>query len=209
MQQSEKMQRRIAPLAMSPNEFRHAGYRVIDQIAHWLDTLGERPVTRDESPAALRALLGQQALPERGRDAESLLDEAAALLFEHSLFNGHPRFMGFVTSSAAPIGALGDALAAAVNPNVGLAQLAPIASEIEAQVVRWIAEMIGYVPECGGLLVSGGNMANFIGFLAARRAKARWDVRRHGMAMENRRLLVYASHETHTWLHKATDMFGL
>jgi glutamate/tyrosine decarboxylase-like PLP-dependent enzyme len=140
----------------------------------------------------------------------SLLDEAVDLLFDHSVFNGHPRFMGFITSSAAPIGALGDLLAAAVNPNVGSSLLAPMASEIEAQVVRWIAEMIGYPSDCGGLLVSGGNMANCVCFLAARKAKARWDVRTGGMNTEkSRRLRVYTSSETHTWIQKATDMFGL
>ncbi|MBA2284017.1 MAG: aspartate aminotransferase family protein [Ktedonobacteraceae bacterium] len=209
MENTHALKYRIAPLEMSPGEFRKAGYRVIDQIAEGLCTLPQKPVTKDESPAMLRALLGSQALPEHGRDASVLLDEAAELLFEHSLFNGHPRFMGFVTSSAAPIGALGDALASAVNPNVGLSQLAPIATEIEAQVVRWIAEMIGYSPDCGGLLVSGGNMANFVGFLAARKAKASWDVRTSGISTQNGRLLMYASGETHTWLQKAADMFGL
>ena len=47
--------------------------------------------------------------------------------------------------------------------------LPPMASEIEAQTVQWIAELIGYPADCGGLLVSGGNMANFVGFPAARR----------------------------------------
>jgi aromatic-L-amino-acid/L-tryptophan decarboxylase len=126
------------------------------------------------------------------------------------VFNGHPRFMGFITSSAAPIGTLGELLATVVNPNVGSSLLAPIASEIEAQVVRWIAEMIGYPTDCGGLLVSGGNMANFVCFLAARKAKACWDVRTTGMSAEkSRRLLVYTSRETHTWMQKATDLFGV
>ena len=35
----------------------------------------------------------------------------------------------------------------------------------------------GY-PAGGGIMVSGGNMANFVGFLAARKAKAGWDVRK-------------------------------
>jgi aromatic-L-amino-acid/L-tryptophan decarboxylase len=77
-------------------------------------------------------------------------------------------------------------------------------------LVRWIAEMIGYPPDCGGLLVSGGTMGNFVGFLAARTAKATWDVRAAGlMGEETRRLRVYTSSETHTWIHKAADMFGL
>src|SRR5262249_22355640 len=58
-----------------------------------------------------------------------------------------------------------------------------------------------------GLLVSGGNMANFVCFLAARAAKATWDVRTKGLA-EQPRLLAYASTETHTWLQKAADLFG-
>src|SRR5258708_33723568 len=176
MEKLQALKRRCAPLEMSPSEFRSAGYRVIDQVAEWLGGLPKRPVTRGESPAALRALVGSATLPEHGREANSLLDEAAGLLFEHSLFNGHPRFMGYITSSAAPIGALVDTLASPVNPNVALAVLAPMASEIEAQVVRWIAEMIGYPPDCGGLLVSGGSTANFVCFLAARKAKAHWDV---------------------------------
>jgi aromatic-L-amino-acid/L-tryptophan decarboxylase len=148
MEKKRALRYRIAPLEMTPSEFRKAGYRLIDQVAELLCTLPERPVAPNESPATLRALLGSHSLPEQGRDASTLLDEATNLLFDHSVFNGHPRFMGFITSSAAPIGALGELLAAAVNPNVGSSLLAPIASEIEAQVVHWIAEMIGYPRDC-------------------------------------------------------------
>ena len=50
--------------------------------------------------------------------------------------------------------------------------LSPAATDIELQTLRWIAEFIGYPNNCGGLFVSGGNMANFVCFLAARAAKA-------------------------------------
>jgi Pyridoxal-dependent decarboxylase conserved domain len=72
---------------------------------------------------------------------------------------------------------LGDLLASAVNPNVAAWPLLPIASEIEAQTIRWIAEMIGYQTDCGGLFVSSGNMANLVCFFAARQAKPGWDAR--------------------------------
>jgi glutamate/tyrosine decarboxylase-like PLP-dependent enzyme len=125
-----------------------------------------------------------------------LLDGAADLLLGHSLFVAHSRFLEFITSSPAPIGALGDLLAAAVNPNMGGWTLSPVASEIEAQTVRWIAEMIGYPGNGAGVLVSGGNMANFIGFIAARKAKANWDVRAAGLlGGSGRRLCVYVSRQ--------------
>jgi aromatic-L-amino-acid/L-tryptophan decarboxylase len=197
---------RTAPLEMSPDEFREAGHRLVDAIGGFLASLPSRPVTRDETPSALRALL-PPVLPERGAPAARLLETAAPLLVEHSLFNGHPRFFGYITSSAAPIGALADLLASAVNPNVGGWQLSPIASEIEGQSVRWIAELLGMPPATEGLLVSGGNMANFVGFLAARRAKGGQEVREKGLGAGGP-LTFYAPSETHTWAQKAADLFG-
>lgn len=197
------------PLDMTPAEFRALGHRLVDQVAEFLEGLPSRPVTVNESPSELQAILGDPSLPEHGVPAKAIVDDAAAKLFAHSLFNGHPRFFGFITSSAAPIGAFGDMLAAAVNPNLGGFVLSPIATEIERRTIRWLAEFLGYPTDCGGILVSGGNMANFVGFLAARRAKAPWDIRADGLRAGPAQLVVYASRETHTWIQKAADLFGL
>ena len=202
------LRRESGPLEMDPEEFRSAGHDLVDRIASFLASIRSRPVTPGESTEAVRQALGQGPLPEDPTPASALLERAARLVFDHSLLNGHPRFYGYITSSAAPIGSLGDLLAAAVNPNCGAWELSPIASEIETQTVRWIAELMGYPPGCGGLLVSGGNMANFVGFLAARRAAAGAEVREAGLRAVAP-LRVYASTETHTWLHKAADRFGL
>jgi aromatic-L-amino-acid/L-tryptophan decarboxylase len=196
---------------MAPEEFRRLGHALVDSVAAFLGSLPGRRVTTGESPGAIRALVdAERSLPVAGTDAADLLGSAAELLFDHSLFNGHPRFFGYITSAPAPIGILGDFLAAAINANVGAWTLAPVATELEAQTVRWVAELIGYPRECGGLFVSGGNMANFVGLLAARAAAAEWDVRRTGVAgPTSRRLRVYASAETHTWIQKATDLAGV
>jgi glutamate/tyrosine decarboxylase-like PLP-dependent enzyme len=204
--------RRHAALDMSPDEFRKIGHALVDRIAEFLSWIQDRsnPVTRAERPGQIRSLLGNSPFPEKGAPAEELLRQASTLLFDHSLFNGHPRFWGYVTSPAAPVGILGEFLASAVNPNVGAFDLSPVATEIERQTVRWIAEMIGYPASCGGILVSGGNMANFVCFLAARKAKIPWDVRKKGVGDAGPgRLRIYCSGETHTWIHKAADLFGL
>ena len=199
---------RLSPLEISSDEFRTLGYQLVDRIAGFLDTLPERAVTPGESPSAVRqALDAERHLPRQGTDPALLLNRAADLLFEHSLFNSHPRFWGYITSSAAPIGALGELLAAAVNPNVGAWLLSPMASEIEAQTIRWIAELLDYPTDCAGLFVSGGNMANLVCFLAARQAKGGPDLRTRGIA--EARLRVYCSKETHTWIQKAADISGI
>jgi aromatic-L-amino-acid/L-tryptophan decarboxylase len=199
---------RYAPLAMGPGEFRAAGYQLVDRIAELLGSMTTRPVNPAESPAAVRiAMEADRRLPQEGEDAAVLLQRAADLLLDHSLFNGHPRFWGYITSSAAPIGALADLLAAAVNPNVGAWALSPMASEIEAQTLRWIAELLHYPIDCAGLFVSGGNMANLVCLTAARRAKVGPEVRTCGVG--KRSLRVYCSRETHTWIQKAVDILGL
>jgi aromatic-L-amino-acid decarboxylase len=206
---TDAVREREAPLAMRPAEFRAIGHHLVDQIADRLARVPAGPVCRDESPLDVRAAFGaERPLPRIGSDAAQLVDDATGLLFEHAMFNAHPRFYGYITSSPAPIGVLGEFLAAALNQNVGAWRLAPMATEIERQTIRWIAELIGLPSSRDGLLVSGGNMANFVGFVAARAAKAA-DVRREGMASGASRLLVYASTETHTWIQKAADLFGI
>ena len=205
----EILNNRNVPLEMSPEEFRNVGHQVIDRIAELLATLSQRPVTLGESAKTIRATLGNEQMPQKGSSPDHLFEETTDLIFDHSLFNGHPRFWGYITSSASPIGALGDLLAAAVNPNVGASTLSPMATEIEAQTIRWIADLIGYPVTCGGLLVSGGNMANFVGFLSARTSKVTWNIREEGLSAANQKLVVYGSKATHTWIEKAADLFGL
>jgi aromatic-L-amino-acid/L-tryptophan decarboxylase len=196
---------------MDAATFRDIGHRLVDKLAELIESLPERPVTRDVAPSAIRSAFGlTDPLPAHGTDPRELIEQTADQLFTYSLFNAHPRFFGYITAPPAPIGILGDLLAAGVNANVGGWRLAPAATEIELQTVRWIAELIGYPPDCGGLLVSGGNMANMICLFAARAARAPWNVREDGLpGGSGRRLVVYGSAETHTWIQKAADLSGI
>ncbi len=184
------------------------GYSLIDAIARFIDTIDEKPVTTGESPSQIEQILGNPSLPENGRAASTLLSETTELLMKHSLLNGHPKFLGYITSSAAPIGALADLLAATINPNVGANILSPMATAIEKQTIKWLAEFIGVSADYGGVLVSGGNMANFTAFLAARTAKAPKTFKEEGMTTTNGTMVLYCSKATHTWIEKAAVLFG-
>jgi len=190
-------------------EFREIGYYLVDAIADFLDGIKQKPVTSGESPKQLQAILGGASLPENGMPGKEIFSKATELLFDHSLLNGHPKFFGYITSSPAPLGALADLLAAVVNPNVGANILSPMATEIEKQTVQWLAEFIGVSPSYGGLLVSGGNMANFTAFLAARTVKAPAAIKENGIENSIQRLTVYCAATTHTWIEKAAVLFGL
>jgi glutamate/tyrosine decarboxylase-like PLP-dependent enzyme len=194
---------------MDKEEFKEAGYLLIDTIAQFLDTIRDKKITTGELSKELEAMLGNDPLPDQGTPAVELFTRASDLLLNHSLFNGHPRFFGYITSAPAPIGALADLLASSVNANVGANILSPMATEIETQTVRWLAEMVGVGPSWGGLLVSGGNMANFTGFLAARTAKAPKSIKEDGICNDTQKLTIYCPQTTHTWIEKAAILFGL
>lgn len=202
---------RSTPLDMTPEQFARIGHRLVDDLAELLGSLRDRPLGPDATPEEIRAVLDADApLPEEGTGASELMRETTRMLIDHSLYNAHPRFFGYITAGAAPIGVLADLLASGTNPNLGGWALSPMASEIEDQAVRWIAELVGFPAGGDGVLTSGGNVANMLGLYAARAAKAGWDVRAQGMrSTDSATLRVYASAGTHTWIQKAADLSGL
>lgn len=199
---------RNTPVSIDKEEFRQLGYYLIDSISTFMDTIGERPVTTGETPDQVEAILGRASLPEKGTEARLIMERATDLLFNHSLFNGHPKFFGYVTSSPTPIGALADLLSAVVNPNVGANILSPMATAIEKQTISWLAEFIGVSPDYGGIMVSGGNMANITAFIAARTAKGSKEIKEEGFGANTEKLVVYCSKGTHAWIEKAASFFG-
>ena len=195
------------PIDLTPEEFRRLGHDLIDRIATVLGGIRERPVAPDTDSRTLRRRIGEAAMPETGCDPAADLEHLTELLFANTCLSAHPRMWGYITGSPSPLGALADLLAAAANPNVAGWNGAPLATEIETQTIEKISNLVGFSSYCGGILTSGGNMANMTALLAARRAKLGPQVRRQGIA--GRRLAVYATGETHAWVDKAVDLMGL
>ncbi|MGZ3910596.1 MAG: pyridoxal phosphate-dependent decarboxylase family protein [Flavisolibacter sp.] len=193
---------------INQEDFKKVGYHLIDTLAGFYETLPAGPVTSGETTSEIQAVLGREGLPENGIPVPAIMEKAADLLLHHSLFNGHPKFFGYITSSPTPIGALADLLAAAMNPNVGANILSPMATAIEKQTIKWLTEFIGLPPTYAGILVSGGNMANLTAFLAARTAKAPKNLKEDGLANMPGEMVFYCSKATHTWIEKAAVLFG-
>ena len=77
---------------------------------------------------------------------------------------------------------------------------------------RWIAEFVGYPQAAGGILVSGGTMANFTAVLTALRHVAPYDSTPDGLQAAARRgrfLLYVADHEGHVSVTRVADMLNL
>lgn len=196
---------------LSPDEFRQLGYQAINMIADYYESLNDLPVF-PARPSAEVATHFKEPLPQEGQAANAILNEWAEKVLPNSTHMGSPRFFGFVMGSGSMIGTLAEALVAAVNTNAGGWKPAPAAAEIERQTIAWLAELIGYPTNCGGLFTSGGTMANFTALLTALRNTAPYDTTAEGLQTTERsgRFLVYMSdHEGHVSITRVADMLNL
>jgi len=192
--------------AWTAEEIRRVGYRVIDLIADYLERLPDRPVFRPVPRELAERFLSAPA-PVTGADAGRILAEFADVVAPYPFGNGHPRFWGWVNSPPVAIGALAEALAAAMNPSCAGGNHAAI--YVERQVLNWFKEMLGFPQDSMGLLVSGGSMASLTALAVARHARAGFDVRREGLQGGGRRLVLYVSEEGHGCLRKAAELMGI
>jgi glutamate/tyrosine decarboxylase-like PLP-dependent enzyme len=124
---------------------------------------------------------------------EQLLAYLRALIFEQSVYIGHPGFMAYICGAGTVPSPVADLLAAGVNQNLGGWRISPGATEVELQCTRWLAACLGLPETAGGHFVTGGALANLIGLKAARDAALPGAVE-HGV---QRPLAIYASEEAH------------
>lgn len=199
---------RVEEETLDPQDWeamRVLGHRMIDEMIEYLSTVRERPVWQPV-PDSVKAFLSE-GLPRDPQEAEEVYEEFRTHVLPHPMGNIHPRFWGWVMGGGTPFGVLAEMLAATMNPNMGGGDHG--ATYVEHQVLNWTKEMFGFPQEASGLLVSGGSMANLVGLTVARNTQAEFDIRKEGLPAAPRRMVLYASRETHSSNQKAAELLGL
>jgi glutamate/tyrosine decarboxylase-like PLP-dependent enzyme len=178
-------------------------HAMLDDALDYIETLRARPVWQP-IPRGVREAFGSP-LPRLPEPLDQLRAEFLKNIAPYATGNSHPRFMGWVHGGGNVYGVLGEMLAAAINANLGGRDHTPI--DVERQVIRWSAEMLGLPSTTGGLLVTGTSIANFVGVIIAKVAACGEGVRKRGVAAE--RLVAYTSAAAHGCVLRAMDMAGL
>jgi aromatic-L-amino-acid decarboxylase len=146
--------------------------RLIDEAAHrviaHIESLPSQPAQNvDGATAFARTLI--EPLPRRGQPYDKLLD----FLFDEAIprsFNAPgPGYLAYVPGGGIYHAAVADYIADAVNRYVGVCAAAPVLAQLEANVVRWFCEIAGYGKGSGGVLTTGGSLANLIAIITARK----------------------------------------
>jgi aromatic-L-amino-acid decarboxylase len=167
------------------------------RIVVHLESLPEQPAfDLDGATELARSLV--ESMPEQGAPPEELLD----LVFQAALksFNtAGPGYLAYIPGGGIFHAAVADLIADAVNRYVGVWLAAPGLSQLEANVVRWFCDIVGYPAAARGMLTSGGSLANFSAIVTARRERLPSDFLRGTL---------YASDQVHHSVEKAAILAG-
>jgi len=188
-------------------EHERLGLAVTKLISEHAGRLDSAPVTSAATPADLK-LLFDEPLPVAGMAAEEILAKFERDVAPHAMQVPSPHYFGQFNPTPLAIGVWADALCSSLNQNAGAWRNGPTSALIEAQVLRWLCELIGYESEAFGVLASGGSEANLIALKCARDSSD-GTIRSQGMRSARGDLVVYASEQCHFSLEKSVDILGM
>src|SRR5437773_11224079 len=185
-------------IALSREEMREFGYRVVDLLAEHFANVQDGPVGAKRDPAQLVSLFDQNP-PETACDPNELLAQLERDVFPNNLHVDHRRFFAFVPGPNNFVSTMADALAAGFNIFNGTWLGGSAAAAVELGVVRWLCRVCGFPKSASGLFVSGGSMANLTGLVAAR----------HSVLQDRvAGATVYFSDQTHSSVERALRVIG-
>ena len=185
-------------LELSPGALRGLIEAATERILAHIASLPDQPSHDTEGGAALARSLAEP-MPETGRPAEELFELLFERVIPKSFNTAGPGYLAYIPGGGLPHSAVADLISDAVNRYVGVFAAAPGLAQIEANVVRWFADLAGLPRAAGGILTSGGSLATFSALAAARRDR---------LPENFFSGTLYASDQTHHALQKAAMLAG-
>jgi aromatic-L-amino-acid decarboxylase len=114
--------------------------------------------------------------------------------------NSGPGFLAYIPGGGLFASSLADLLSTTTDRFVNMGMTAPVAAQVEANVVRWLCDLFGFPERARGILTSGGSMANLSAVVTARTQRLGDDLSR-GTA--------YVSEQAHLSVRKAAMIAGI
>lgn len=133
-------------------------------------------------------------IPEKGQALEQVISEYQTKILDGSIRQSSPNYLAFPDSGNATSALAASILECFTNQNlIATAKSAPTGTFVEVQVIHWLRQLIGFanpkeIPgnalDVGGVMVTGGTLANTIGLLVAR-CKVFPESRKQGLTESN------------------------
>jgi len=188
-----------ANLELSPEEMLRMGEAALKAVVEHIKNLPQSPRSNLEKGPEIAKSLREPA-PEQGTDFDSLLDFLMNEVIPVSINTPHPAYMGYIPGGGLYPSAVAEFIAAATNRFAGAWFAAPAEARLEANVLEWFSQWMGYPQSSRGILTSGGSLANFSGVVTARK---------HILGDDLNQGTIYASNQTHHCVMKVAGLAGI
>jgi aromatic-L-amino-acid/L-tryptophan decarboxylase len=185
-------------LELSETAMRSMVEKALGRILPHIASLPEQPAQNLDGADELAASMAEP-LPQVGTDLDALLDLLFDRAIPKTLNTAGPGYLAYIPSGGLFHAAVADLIADAVNRYVGIWAAAPALVQIEANVIHWFCEMVGYPKSAGGILTSGGSIANLTAVIAARVDR---------LPENFLKGTIYTSSQTHHSVEKAAALAG-
>ncbi len=189
---------------MTPEEFRERGYEVIDWITGYMQRAESLPVQPSVAPGEIRAMLPDSA-PEEPEPFSEIMADLDRVVVPGLLHWQSPSFFGFFPVGGSPPSVLADFLSTGLGVNGITWASSPAVTEIESQMVDWLAELLG-LPDTwkttgpgGGVIQLSASDSSHISIVAAR----------HRAGGSPDRMVAYASDQAHSSIEKGARVAGI
>src|SRR5258706_14880427 len=196
---------------MSRDEFRRQGHAMVDWIADYYSRVENFPVLSRVQPGEIRSKLPSNP-PQQGEPFDRIFADVESIILPGITHWQSPNFYGYFPTSTSGPAILGDLLSTGLGVQGMLWSTSPACTELETHVLDWLVPVLG-LPETflssstgGGVIQDTASSASLCALLAARERATQYASNRKGC---DRRLVAYASTQTHSSVEKAVKIAGL
>ena len=166
------------------------------------------------TPDELRKVIANgELLPENGVTFEELMQEVSQKILPNFLRPSSTNYMAHLHSPALLESIAAELILATFNQSMDSWDQAPVATEVEVDVIRKLCRLYGYGEESDGVFTSGGSQSNLSGLLLARdrfcNEVLNWDVKKKGLPADFRKFRMYTSEVSHFSMEKSAHLMGL
>lgn len=166
------------------------------------------------TPEELKKIIQQSSiLPEKGLGWKKVLDLTKEKILPNLLRTPSTDYMPHLHSPALMETLASEQIIAAFNQSMDSWDQAPVATEIEVEVIKHLCRLYGYEDGSDGVFTSGGSQSNQTAIILARdwfcNEILKYDIKKFGVSEKCLKLRMYTSEISHFSMEKSAHILGL
>jgi L-2,4-diaminobutyrate decarboxylase len=197
-----KMKKNLLKEIYHPENFREQGHELIETLADYLSA------AQSEKSSVNDWHFPDEELKfwKKKKKSKDTFKQLTSNVVQRSIKVHHPKYLGHQVAVPMPLSTLAGLTSNFLNNGMALYEMGAVSSAMEKVVIDNFCQAIGYDEMSGGVLTSGGTLANLTALLAARKAIAKDDIWNEG---HGEKLAIMVSEEAHYCVDRAARIMGL